>query len=143
MMALFKMVDLAEGSIVIDDIDTSTIPANTVRTAMNAIPQEPCFLPGSVRENMDPHGVSDDESILRALFSVQLSDIIQEKGGLDAEMEQVNLSHGQKQLFCLGRATLKQCKIVVLDEATSKYVAPSFLSTPTSRRSWFTNGLLF
>lgn len=114
------MVDVADGSIVIDDIDTSTLPANIVRTAMNAIPQEPCFLPGSVRENMDPHGVSDDASITQALAAVQLSEIIQQQGGLDADLAQVNLSHGQKQLFCLGRATLKRCKIVVLDEATSK-----------------------
>ena len=69
-MVLFKMIDVADGSIVIDDIDTSTLPANIVRTVMNAIPQEPCFLPGSVRQNMDPDGASDDARITQALVAV-------------------------------------------------------------------------
>ncbi|OJJ95656.1 hypothetical protein ASPACDRAFT_1875772 [Aspergillus aculeatus ATCC 16872] len=119
MMALFKMIEVTEGSIIIDDIATSTLPAEIVRTAMNAIPQEPCFLPGSVRDNMDPHGVSDDVSVRQALAAVHLERIIEQQGGLDTDMSLVHLSHGQKQLFCLGRAILKRCKIVVLDEATS------------------------
>lgn len=83
---------------------------------MHAIPQEPCFLPGSVRQNMDPHGASDGASIKRALGTA----VIQQQDGLDADLAQLNLSNGQKQLFRLGRATLNQCKIAVLDEPTSK-----------------------
>lgn len=32
------------------------------------------------------------------------------------------LSHGQKQLFCLARALCKSSNIIIMDEATSRYV---------------------
>ena len=63
-----------------------------------------------------------DDQIWRALTAVHIADVIREKGGLDAEMSDNTLSHGEKQLFCLARAILRDCKIVVLDEATSKYI---------------------
>ena len=119
LLSLFRLIEITGGKIEIDGLDLATLPRETVRTRLTAIPQDPFVLSSSVRENADPSGFSKDEAIIESLKKVQLWSIIESRGGLDAQMKAQPLSHGQQQLFCLARAMLRESKILVLDEATS------------------------
>lgn len=116
------MIELTGGSISIDGMDISTMPRQEIRSRITGVAQDAFILKGSLRLNADPTGVLSDTAIVSALRSVQLWSVVEERGGLDADISELHLSHGQKQLLCLARAMLRPGTILVLDEATSKSV---------------------
>lgn len=123
-MAILRMMNLEAGRISIDGQDVSMLRGHDVRSRINVISQDPFFMLGTVKLNIDPQSQSSDEGIESAIRKVGLWERISTNGGLGADLAASEWSHGERQLLCLARALLVPSKILILDEATSRFVSP-------------------
>ena len=69
--ALFQMPK-AQGKVVIDGQDISTINLQSSRANMSVIPQDPFLFGGELRTNIDPFSTEDDTTLWHALERVQV-----------------------------------------------------------------------
>lgn len=119
--ALLHAVEIAGGRIVVDGLDIARAPREQLRSSIICLPQDPyVFEDSSVRDNVDPFSHHPSEVVVSALAKVGLWDLVEARGGIEITVGPDLFSDGQQQLLCLARAMLRDGKIVVFDEVTSR-----------------------
>lgn len=119
------MVEISKGRITIDGVDISQLGLATLRSRLSIIPQDPVLFNGTIRSNLDPFSVYEDQRLWDALRRAWLVDRSSsgEKGArasrfnLETKIEDegANLSVGERSLVSLARALVKDAKVVVLE----------------------------
>ena len=120
-LALFRIIEAADGHISIDSLNTSGIGLKDLRQRLAIIPQDASLFEGTIRDNLDPSHVHDDTELWTVLELSHLKEKVSSMNGkLDAQVLEggSNLSAGERALVNLARALLTPSNILVMDEAT-------------------------
>ncbi|EKD03427.1 hypothetical protein A1Q2_02282 [Trichosporon asahii var. asahii CBS 8904] len=166
-LSFFRFVEATKGSIVIDDVDISTLGLTDLRSRIMIIPQDPTILSGTLRNTLDVFDEYSDAEIYEALRRVHLltEDAMQPPAPSAASSSEAtvvgernanvfadlnypvteggdNFSTGEKQLLCMARAILRRNKILLMDEATASIDAETDTMISETIRTEFTDSTI-
>ncbi|OIK04273.1 ABC transporter ATP-binding protein [Bacillus sp. MUM 13] len=123
MNLLFRFYDSNKGEILIDGMNITEIPHQTLRKHMGIVLQDPYLFSGTIASNIS----LNSSSITREMIEKALKDVGGDRvlshleEGIDAPVIEKGstLSSGQRQLISFARALAFNPAILILDEATS------------------------
>ncbi|KAJ3294184.1 Multidrug resistance-associated protein 1 [Rhizoclosmatium sp. JEL0117] len=117
---LMRFVDKT-GDIKIDGREIESVGFQTLREAIEVIPQEIYLFNGTIRTALDHDARFTDDELWKALELVGMKNTV---SNLERKLETrvrnggANFSLGQRQLLYFARVALKKPKIILMDEAT-------------------------
>ena len=117
-----RFYDATHGEVLVDGVNVKEYPKNQLRNKIGIVPQKAVLFKGTVRDNLLwGNNSADENTLMQALEVSQSIDFVEEKGGLDSEVEQGgrNFSGGQRQRLTVARALVRRPEILILDDSTS------------------------
>lgn len=115
-----RLYDVSSGSVKIDGVDVRDMNLQDLRSRIGLVTQKAVLFSGTIKENV-LYGATDEGQLQQALEIAQAAKIVEEKDGIDAEVEQggQNFSGGQKQRISIARTLAKDADIIILDDSFS------------------------
>ncbi len=120
-----------EGALYLNNMAITNYDIESLRKNIGVFSQDTFLFNTSVRDCINPKGVYSDDQIREALTIVRLPEFV---GNLEYQIGEkgCRLSGGERQRIALARIVIRDCDIVILDEATSNLdpkVADEILDT--------------
>ena len=121
LQSLLRLNLITEGNIYLDGESILEMSLENARAQITVIPQEPHLFSGTVRFNLDPFNIYNDQEIWNALKNAHIHEALSKELGLLTVVDEggKNFSQGERQLLSMARAILRKSKVVLMDEVTS------------------------
>ena len=119
---LMRFYEVDKGEILIDGVSTKDMTRKEIHDIFGMVLQDTWMFEGTVRENLVYNTPNvTDERVLKAVHKASMGHYVKTlPGGLDYVFEDsATIASGQKQLFTIARAMIKDAPLLILDEATS------------------------
>lgn len=118
-----RFYETVSGKILINGVDSQTIPLEEFRNYIGVVPQESFLFSGSIAENIafGKERVTQEEIEKAAKMANAYDFIMELPEQFETEVGErgTRLSGGQKQRIAIARALIQNPQIMILDEATS------------------------
>lgn len=117
-----RTYDATKGSVYLDGKNIKSYETGEVKSMVSVVPQKAQLFKGTIRSNLLFGNMeATEEEMMNAIRIAQAEDVVEAKGGLDAQIAQRgrNLSGGQKQRLTIARAVVKNAPVLILDDSAS------------------------
>lgn len=119
---LMRLYDASDGTVEVGGEPIQSYQLKSLHELVNIVDQKPHLFAGSIATNLRlaKQDASDDE-LIQAVEDAQATNVVEAKGGLSGEIEQLgrNLSGGQRQRLSIARTLTRRPRILILDDASS------------------------